>query len=262
MKTLKSLTFREWKLTRRRLSVMLILYILIAVLMMIPLIMFGDIMMTDSPSDSIFMLVLLCGTVALTGGVLAGTNNGLQKTDIHAGWKRYSFVLPATAAQQAMSDLLMKLGRVLLFGLLTVLYTVICAAISGVWELTRNGGWNLNIVTAILNVYLVTVLLVMLVDVTYSFIVMFAKNAKELGKYSLIAFLGAGLIFRVIGSFTGENAPAQPAEGGELISDETMRRIMETLNSGETTLFLLAAFAVLCLVFFLAMRRSHERREP
>lgn len=262
MKTLKSLVFREMKLTHKRLSIMLILYILIAVLMMLPLLMAGNMMMTESDSDSVFKLVLLCGAVTLTGGVLAGTNNGLQKADISSGWKRYSFVLPPTASQQAMSDLLVKLCRVMLFGLLTVLYTVICAVISGVWDYGLRRGWNQDIITSILNIYFLTVSLVMLVDTAYSYIMMFAKSAKELGRYSLIAFVGAGLIFHVFDIFPGKNTPEHSAEDGALISDAMMQRIIETVSSDRTMLLLLAAFAVLCAVFFLAMRRSHERREP
>ena len=263
MKTFRSLLFREMKLTRKRFFIMLILYILIAFLMMIPLILIENPLMSDAPSDTFLMLLVFCGTVSLIGGILAGTNNGLQKADINAGWKRYSFVLPPTSAQQAMSDLLMKLCRVLLFGLLSVVYTMIYAEICEIWEFRRIMEWNLDIVTDVLNIYLITVSLAMLVDVAYSYIIMFAKSKKELRVIGAAAFLGAGMIMKVLDVFTGDvKATEQPAEDGALISAEAFNRFMTVLDSEKTTLCAAAALAVICVLFFLVMWRSHERREP
>ena len=98
---------------------------------------------------------------------------------------------------------------------------------------------------------------------------MFAKSKKDLGVIGVAAFLGAGLIIKVVDLFTagkdllkGDNAAEQPAEGGTLISDEAFNRFVTALGSGKTTLCILVAFAVICVLFFLVMWRSHERREP
>ena len=256
MKLYRSLVFRELKLTRKRCFLMLILFVLLAALMLTPLMLGGF----SEPGEEapVEMILLFVGTVSMTGGFLAGTNNGVQKADISAGWKRYSFVLPATAKQQALSDLLVKLMLILLFGLLS-------AAFAMIYSVTA----NYNAFGLMLNIYLGSVCAVMLIDIAYSYIIMFAKSKKDLAVIGVAAFLGAGLIIKIVDLFsTGTNLlndnhlAEQQAEGGALISDAAFNRFVTALSSGKTTHCIVIAFAVLCALFFLVMWRSHERREP
>ncbi len=251
MKLYRSLIYRELKLTRKRCILMLILFLLLSLLMLTP-IMFGGFSAPAEGEDApVEMILLFVGTVALTGGFMAGTNNGLQKADISAGWKRYSFVLPPTAKQQALSDLLTKLCYILFFGLLS-------AAFAWVYTIAA----DYNAFGIMLNIYLGAVCAVMLIDAAYSYIIMFAKTKKDLGIIGIIAFFGAGIILKVIGLFINVDSPGQPAGDGDLISDEAFSRFVTALSSGKTTLCIFAAFAVICAFFFLVMWRSRERREP
>ena len=254
MKLYRSLVYRELRLTRKRGLLMLILYLLLALLMLLP-IFFGFFSMVveseDSPKDIIPIFVV---TIALTGGILAGTNNGVQKADISSGWKRYSFILPPNAKQQSFSDLLTKLCYIVLFGFLSAAFALTYTAIA-----------DYNNLAIMLNVYLGAVCAVMLVDIAYSYIIMFAKSKKDLGVIGVAAFLGAGLVIKVVDLFTllkDDNAAEQPAEDGAMISEEAINRFEAVLCSGKTTLCLAAAFAVICVLFFFVMWRSHERREP
>lgn len=164
MKMYSSLVYRELKLTRKRGLLMLILFLLLALLMISP-IFFGFFSIPaegeDSPKDVIPIFVV---TVALTGGILAGTNNGVQKADISSGWKRYSFILPPTARQQALSDLLTKLCYVLLFGFLSAAFAFTYTTIA-----------DYNNIAVMLNVYFGAVCATMLVDLAYSYIMMYAN---------------------------------------------------------------------------------------
>ena len=60
----------------------------------------------------------------------------------------------------------------------------------------------------------------------------------------------------------GDHAAEQPAEDGALISDAAFNRFVNVLGSGKTMLYILAVLFVICALYFLAMWRSHERREP
>ena len=258
MKLYRSLIFRELKLTRKRFLLMLILFLLLAALMLTPIMLGGFSAPAEGEDAPVEMILLFVGTVALTGGFLAGTNNGLQKADISTGWKRYSFVLPTTAKQQALSDLLVKLMLILLFGLLS-------AAFAMIYSVTA----NYNALGLMLNIYLGAVCAVMLIDVAYSYIIMFAKSKKDLAVIGVAAFLGAGLIIKIVDLFSSgtnllndKNLAEQPAEDGALISDAAFNRFVTALSSGKTTHCIVIAFAVLCALFFLVMWRSHERREP
>ena len=256
MKMYSSLVYRELRLTRKRFLLMLILYLLLALLMISP-IFFGFFSMPvegeDSPKD---VIPLFVGIITLTGSLLAGTNNGIQKVDISSGWKRYSFILPPTAKQQALSDLLVKLCYILLFGMLSAAFELIYTVAA---DYTSYG---IMLYIYMLNIYLGVVCVVMLVDIAYSYIMMFANDKNELKLIGILAFVGAGVILKVLGLFPGFNKPEQSADSGALISDEAFSRFEALLLSGKTTLCLAAAFAVICVLFFLVMWRSHERREP
>ena len=258
MKLYRSLIFRELKLTRKRFLLMLILFLLLAALMLTPIMLGGFPAPAEGEDAPVEMILLFVGTVALTGGFLAGTNNGVQKADISTGWKRYSFVLPTTAKQQALSDLLTKLCYILFFGLLS-------AGFAMIYTITA----DYNAFGIMLNIYLGATCAVMLIDVVYSYIIMFAKTKKDLGILGVVAFLGAGMILKVASLFSAgkdilsdDKVTEQSADGGALISDEAFNRFVTNLSSGKTTLCIFAAFVVLCVLFFLVMWRSHERREP
>lgn len=258
MKLYRSLVYRELKLTGNRFLLMLILFLLLALLMLIPVMLGGFSEPAEGEDAPVEMILLFVGTVALTGGFLAGTNNGLQKADISSGWKRYSFVLPPTAKQQAVSDLLTKLLFILFFGLLSAAFAMIYSIM---------GDYNAFGLT--LNIYLGAVCAVMLIDIAYCYIIMFAKSKNDLAVIGVAAFLGAGLIIKIVDLFSSgtnllndDNLAEQSAEGSALISDEAFNRFVTALGSGKTTLCVVIAFVVLCALFFLVMWRSHERREP
>ena len=256
MKLYTSLIYREWKLTRKRFLLRLILFLLLSLLMLTPIMVGG--LLDPEEGANVELILFFVGSVSLTGSLLAGTNNGIQKADISSGWKRYSFVLPPTAKQQALSDLLVKLCDILFFGLL-----------SGAFAMIYSIAANYNAFGIMLNIYLGAVCAVMLIDVAYSYIIMFAKSKKDLAVIGVAAIHGAGLIIKIVDLFSSgtnllndNNLAEQPAEDGALISDAAFNRFVTALSSGKTTLCIVIAFAVLCALFFLVMWRSHERREP
>ena len=250
MKLYRSLIFRELKLTSKRFFLMLLLFLLLSLLMLTPIMLGGfSEPSEESPAE---MVLLFVGIVSLTGGFMAGTNNGLQKADINSGWKRYSFVLPPTAKQQAISDLFVKLCYILFFGLLSAGFAWIFTAAT-----------DYNAFGIMLNIYLGAVCAGMLFAVVYIYIIMFAKTKKDLGIIGAIASVGTVLLLVALNVLTDLiKLPEQPAEGGALISDEQFNRLMTALTSHQTTLCIFAAFAVLCVVYFFVLWRSHERREP
>lgn len=258
MKLYRSLIFRELKLTRKRFLLMLILFLLLAALMLTPIIIGGQSVASEMGEDQLSIIILASATVALTGGFMAGTNNGLQKADINSGWKRYSYILPTTAKQQAVSDLLTKLCHILLFGLLSAAFALVCKIVTGINFAVE----GFDPICMMLNIYLGSVCAVMLVDIAYSYIMMFANDKKQLKMISVIAFVGAGVVYRIFKLFPGMNKAEKPVEGGAMISEEAFNKFETFLSSGKTSLCISAVFGVLCVLFFLAMWRSHERREP
>ena len=256
MKLYTSLIYRGLKLTRKHCIIMLILFLLLSLLLLTP-VMLGDF---DKPGEKLPVeeVVFFVGIVSLVGGVMAGTNNGLQKADINSGWKRYSYILPTTAKQQALSDLLIKLSFILLFGLLSAAFALVCKIVTGINFAVE----GFDPVCMMLTIYLGAVCAVMLVDVAYSYILMFANDKNQLKIIGVIAFVGAGVVLRVFDLFPGMNNDDKSAKDGAMISQEMVNKFETMLCSEKTLLCISAVFVVLCILFFLAMWRSHERREP
>ena len=113
-----------------------------------------------------------------------------------------------------------------------------------------------------LNIYLGAVCAVMLVDIAYSYIMMFAKDKTQLKLIGTLAFVGAGVVLRVFDLFPGMNNDDKSVKDGAMISQEMVNKFDTILCSEKTLLCISAVFVVLCILFFLAMWRSHERREP
>ena len=258
MKLYKSLVYRELRLTRNRFILMLILFLLLAALMLTPIMLGGLSGTSEMNEDLLSIVIFACGVVTLTGGIMAGTNNGLQKADINSGWKRYSYILPTTAKQQALSDLLVKLCYILFFGLLSVAFLMVCKIVSGINTAVE----GIDPICRMLNIYLGAVCAVMLVDIAYSYILMFANDKNQLKIIGVIAFVGAGVVLRVFDLFPGMNNDDKSAKDGAMISQEMVNKFETILCSEKTLLCISAVFVVLCILFFLAMWRSHERREP
>ena len=254
MKMYLSLVYRELKQTRKHYIIMLALFLLVLAFMLLPLFIslaYGG--AADGGRADINGEILFCAApLALLGGIAAGTNNGLQKADISAGWKRYSFVLPPTAVQQAVSDLSVKICHILLFGAVTAVYPLLMYCMTGA-----------DSVSPTFNLYFGAAAAAVLTDAAYCYIIMFAKTKKDLAIIGAAAFLGAGLILRVADFFTGDiNIPAQSAAGRSLISEEALNELVAATGSTMTTVCVLAAFVTACVLYFLVMWRSHERREP
>ena len=223
MKLYRSLIYRELMLTRKRFILMLILFLLLALLMMTPLILVFIFKPVEGEESPLEMIPLFVGIVALTGGFMAGTN---------------------------------KLCYILFFGLLSLAFEFVYTAAADY------SNFGIILYIYMLNIYLGAVCAVMLVDIAYSYIMMFAKDKTQLKLISVLAFVGAGFVFRVFGLFPGMNKAGKPAEDDAMISEEAVNKFETILCSGKTTLCILAVFVVLCVLFFLAMWRSHERREP
>ena len=115
MKLYRSLVYRELRLTRKRYALMFILFVLLAAMFALPAFR-DDIFFDDTTEAEKYIIVTLFTIIpAAIGSFIAGSNNGVHKSDINTGWKRNSVTLPATPVQKAGADLIVKLIVFLLF---------------------------------------------------------------------------------------------------------------------------------------------------
>ena len=239
MKMYSSLIYRQLRLTRKHTILSVILFLLFEALVIMPIVLWNKSPTTDEeqlqfPTYCIFISLL----VAALGSFMAGLNNGIHKSDINTGWKRYSYVLPPSAKQKALSDLLVKLLTVLVFFALAAVYALPVYIFGGE-----------AVFVHILGSYFLIAAVAVLFDTLHTCILMLAKDKKDLKKFGYIASAAGLVLFGLL-----------PDTG--FISFEAAEKIASAIGSYKFTLTALLTFAVMCAVYFFVMKKTYERREP
>ena len=249
MKMLRSLIFREYKLSRGHQLLMLILFLLVAGCMLIPFILGGD---DFEPADleeeiaSIYIFPLLVGIV---GGVFAGNNNGVHKADINSGWKRYYAVLPPTSSQIAFAETIYKMGFALLLGAVTFAFSGIIYGYTGFSTYVFG-----------MNIFLICAGFFIISDAVYSYILLLAKDEKDAKKYRMIGFFAVAGVLKVLSMFAEKKAKTAMDYSEKSIFMD-IAKIAETAASEKVLVVSAVLFAVSIVVYFIMIRKSYERRE-
>ncbi|MBQ8326050.1 MAG: ABC-2 transporter permease [Lachnospiraceae bacterium] len=169
MKKYKSLLYREWKLSSKHyISRMCLL--LMATILMALVVGFMD---ATGGGFAVFISYLL---VALAAG-LTSEDNGVFKSDINSDWMTYSYALPITALDKAITRYILKLITVVLgmaFGILCAMG--ICAMVEV--ALSSNMIMHFFLILDVCLAY----------DLVTDALVLRARDTEELKKWSIISY--------------------------------------------------------------------------
>lgn len=249
MKMLRSLIYREYKLSRGHQLLMLILFLLVAGCMLIPFILGGDDFEPSDLEEEIAYLYIFPLLVGIVGGVFAGNNNGVHKADINSGWKRYSAVLPPTSSQIAFAETIYKMGFALLLGAVTFAFSGIIYGYTGYSTYVFG-----------MNIFLLCAGFFIISDAVYSYILLLAKDEKDAKKYRMIGFFAVAGVLKVLSMFA-EKKGKTAVDYSEKSIFMDIAKIAETAASGKVLVVSAVLFAVSIVVYFIMIRKSYERRE-
>ena len=233
MKLYRSLVYRELKLTWKH---MMILLMLSSILCGIILSIIGFVMQDEEFVEA------LSGILALVTAVASGGNNGIHKADINAGWKRYSYVLPVTSSQKALTDLMVKLIYIALFGMILVGTVLFTDYISG---------YN-HVIYTVSN-YLAFSVIALFLDTVYSGILLLASDRNSSRIIGIIASLTVIFLFNEFNT--------QLAGLSNKKYKYSLEELMHMMETGKVMMILLMIFAFLCLLYYFVIRRVYERRD-
>lgn len=250
MKMLRSLIYREYKLSRGHQLLMLILFLLVAGCMLIPFILGGeDFEPADLENEDIANLYIFPWIVGVVGGVFAGSNNGVHKADINSGWKRYSISLPPKASQLALADTIYKMGFALLLGAVTFAFSGIIYGYTGFSTYVFG-----------MNIFLLCAVFFIISDAIYTYILLLAKDEKDAKKYRIIGFFAVAGVLKVLSMFAEEKGKTAMDYSEKSIFKD-IAKIAETAASEKVLVVSAVLFAVSIVVYFIMIRKSYERRE-
>lgn len=236
----RSLVYRELKLTWKHYFLYLVLYSLMGLLFMLPFVMWGGGHFEEesglSYENGKSIIQMFAVFLALLGAVTSGSTNNVQKMDINSGWKRYSYTLPVTAGEKAMSDFLLKILVFLLFGVL-----------SSVFVLGISYGSGYDVMCFMLNMYLIMSAEIWLIDAIESGSVVIGLNSSVV-KSVLITIILLTAIFPVSGKITNVSTGAEYS-------------VFDLAERSSTLIFSIPFFVAVCIGYYLIMRKAYERRE-
>lgn len=176
MKKYKSLLYREWKLSSKHYISRLCLLLMATVLMAL-VVGFMD---ATGGGFAVFISYLL---VALAAGLIS-EDNGVFKADINSDWMTYSYALPVTALDKAVTRYILKLITVVL----GMIFGILCAmGICAMAKVTLSGNMIMHFFL-ILDVCLAY-------DLVTDAVVLRARDAEEFKKMSIISY---GVLFGAI----------------------------------------------------------------
>ena len=242
----RSLVYRELKLTWKHYLLYLLLYSLMGLMFMLPFVLWGGGHFEEESGLSYetgkSIIQMFAVFLALLGAVTSGTANNVQKMDVNSGWKRYSYTLPVTAGEKAMSDFLLKISVFFLFGVL-----------SSVFVLGISHGSGYDVTCFMLNMYLIISAEIWLIDAIESGAVVIGLNSSIV-KAVLITIILLTAFCPVFGInlFKGEFTN---------VSTGVEYSVFDLAERSSTLVFSIPFFVIVCIGYYLIMRKAYERRE-
>lgn len=189
MEKYKSLLFREWKVSKK-------FYLLRIVLLLLFTLMLGGLMVYLSNTGAVETVVVEGETVPAAEGAMdvafiflsyllvlfmaaaSGEDNGVYKSDVNSGWLKFSWALPVTAHEKAVTKLTFR-GIVVLIG--TVYMFVSIGMISGITGFAH--------MKTVVFAFFWCLDFCLLLDTIRDFVIMRAVDMKAVKKMGNIALL-------------------------------------------------------------------------
>lgn len=233
MKIYRSLIYREIKILRRQYLFPLLVILAVSAVMLVPVL--------RSPTKNgplyLYFMSLIYSAV---GGFLAGFYSTVSKEDKASGWKKYSHVLPVTARQKALTNLLVKLIFMILIAGIVAAYAVIGGIITG-----------RCFILPVMNMYLASAAAALIMNILFDVMPMTVKSETA---QSVLLLSAVGLIMVV---YLGLKVVFRNSDYNKL-----MNAIAASLSSVGMLIKALLVLAVLCLLYYIGMKEAHRSREP
>ncbi len=130
MNKYKSLVFRELKLSARHYMLRGLMFL--AFIVMLVLVMF--VLKPQAAKEMCNMrgfALMGAYVVGIMGAIIIGEDNGVYKADVNTGWLTYSWTLPLTSFEKAMTKNIVRVILIAAGSVITVLSAILIFAISG-----------------------------------------------------------------------------------------------------------------------------------
>ena len=184
MKKYSSLIFRELKLSRKYHIGGIAVIIVFELLMLLSMFVSGGQYVRNGESMDVFAICLSYMFAALTAGCIAG-DNGVLKSDMASGWKKYSFALPVTAFEKTAARYIIKLAEIIIGAVLTFIGSVL---------IYKVGGSDMS--PAVMYCYFICLDLFLIIDIVYQAVIFRANDMNSLKKLGTIGgIIGAVILF-------------------------------------------------------------------
>lgn len=256
MNMYKSLVFREWKLSKKHYILRTVIFALLSTLFLLTTYSMGK--EADQGKSSVDgFLFIMAYFIGIVAAVIVAEDNGVYKADVKSGWLNYSWTLPITAFEKAMSKYIFKGGLVSVGMITTVM------VIAGMYALC---GGNFNIQSTYL--FFIVVDAVLLYDLVRQIIIMHAVDVKSLKKMGNIAGIILAVIFFLPEILSdsksdpvGELFASMDPNAGEEAVFEVFDKLMDLIViPNYIGIIAILLMVVILVISFVVTWKGYERR--
>ena len=250
MKLIKSLTFREVKMSGKHYIVRGVLLVTMFALFSLALFVQEAPEKTNSEyAEFLSFIVFTCNILAALSAILAGGDNGVFKSDLNTGWRRYALALPISACSQAAAGYIVKLVMI-----------VIGAVVSAVFAAVVSGLAGQSLVISSLSVYFMILSAELFFETIFSALILHTGNSRHMKIISLSTVAVVLVLIFVVPSVLLDNI--ENIESFDTTS--FVNAVTEKLLNNAPMLFVvsLLVFIAVIIVGFMITLKSLERRVP
>ena len=240
MKLYKSLVYRELKLSRKYYALIGMMLLFLAVSLMIVLIL-PSAESISADEEAVLPLDLVSIGIGIIGGFMGVRDGGNYSMDVKTGWARTVYALPVTGKQMACAALMQRMISLSGAAVIIIAYAIAFRAATG-----------FSVFIQLIAVFLICAGAGLILDAVYGAVVRMFRDKRQqkkmivAGNAAVIAFFI--LIEKVV------SLVFKPSV------DET--KVLKFVNSPFFAVIGIAFFAASALLYFVAISKSYERREP
>ena len=240
MKLYKSLVYRELKLSRKYYALIGMMLLFLAASLMIVLIL-PSAESISADEEAVLPLDLVSIGIGIIGGFMGVRDGGNYNMDVKTGWAGTAYALPVTGKQMACATLMQRLISLSAVSVIIIAYAVVFKAATG-----------FSVFIPLIAVFLICAGAGIILDTVYGAVVRMFRDKRQ-QKKMIVAGNAAVIAFFVL---------IEKAVSLVFKPSVDVTKILKFVHAPVFAVAGVAFFAASALLYYVAISKSYERREP
>lgn len=240
MKLYKSLVYRELKLSQKYYALIGMMLLFLAASLMIVLIL-PSAESISADEEAVLPLDLVSIGIGIIGGFMGVRDGGNYNMDVKTGWAGTAHALPVTGKQMACATLMQRLISLSAVSVIIIAYAVVFKAATG-----------FSVFIPLIAVFLICAGAGIILDTVYGAVVRMFRDKRQ-QKKMIVAGNAAVIAFFVL---------IEKVVSLVFKPSVDVTKVLKFVQAPVFAVAGIAFFAASALLYYVAISKSYERREP